>query len=657
MFQKVRSKKEIDKLIAENTALKNKVKNIVDTSALGQQSAQLQIEKSLAPITQLLTEPTKRQRVVIDPVTKVETLVLDQDDNLFTFLKAVKSELEQQKVNSDNIATIIGDIRSNSGNTAQGIDALNRSMAVMGATTKEALSFQKLLAFKNGEFVDPIFDANEALLEERIGERGLLQSRLDRIEIDLRTESLTAEDEDYLEGQQIKLIDRINEIDDEIEPLKEFLGEVEDIGVGEVEDINIVESKKKSKKKSKRKVKKGIQKTTSGEDVTFDITVEDPEKSFLLNKPEPPIEITDEGQQTGTSGKKTPKRKSTRAAEQLSQGKNIPIGQSLFDVLQNEDGSWRVVKTKTGTSGKSKKVKSGAPTIISDAAIKAISSTKSQSKGYVDEINNLGVEDLRALGDFYRKNVGLVNMPNNKVKEGLISALDNAGLLTNNESENLSEYLAFVQEKEFSRSEKTANGIGQRFDGSAVGQEFRRDGIGMIAPKIKQKKYAPFKIVDDMFGNLAINAKKLIDHRLLDVQHVGTGQILAKDMPVGEDLVRLLTKRYSSKIPYDKESIKLFGQIVEGSGLPISRTSKKLSILQNPPAKPSKVKSVSGEAIFSTPDEMVARLGIISASMKAGNSSKLLRNEMSIIVDKLLDLGQVNKKEHRFLNEKYGLMH
>ena len=80
-----------------------------------------------------------------------------------------------------------------------------------------------------------------------------------------------------------------------------------------------------------------------------------------------------------------------------------------------------------------------------------------------------------------------------------------------------------------------------------------------------------------------------------------------------------------------------------------------------PPASQRKVAKGKGKGstqtgqgiIYSTPDEIVERLMLLTKSMQAGNVSDALRNEVMDICDKLLADKIIGKQEYRKLYKKY----
>jgi hypothetical protein len=177
---------------------------------------------------------------------------------------------------------------------------------------------------------------------------------------------------------------------------------------------------------------------------------------------------------------------------------------------------------------------------------------------------------------------------------------------------------------------------------------FQGEGISNIpTKKYYQPKNHPYKILNNMFGNLNINEAKLKGYNLLKVKK--GGQVLL-NQKVNKDLVDLLTKRFNTRKNYTDESIELFSKLVEMAKIPINRSSQKYQL--------TKLKQQGGEVnikIFSSVKDMTVRLAGIISAMNAGNNSIILKNEMRQILDELLKKNTIKKEEHKFMTNKYRL--
>ena len=106
------------------------------------------------------------------------------------------------------------------------------------------------------------------------------------------------------------------------------------------------------------------------------------------------------------------------------------------------------------------------------------------------------------------------------------------------------------------------------------------------------------------------------------------------------DFIDLLTKRYNSKRNYSGGAVKTFKKLIELSGQPMNKRSKKFQLCNT-------VK------YYKTPDELVKRLQLLISSIEAGNKSVAVKNEIVEILDKLLIEGCINKTEYKNIYHNY----
>lgn len=342
--------------------------------------------------------------------------------------------------------------------------------------------------------------------------------------------------------------------------------------------------------------------------------------------------------------------------------------------LINEPNTFISVKTskkKNKRKSKKKPLKK-SPFIITASSEESDeefieASTKKLLEEYSEiqtDLDSLG-NNLMNLGNYIRQ-----NPPPSNRSEAIVS-YDDINRKINDLAERSEQIKSIVGKQKI-------QGLGLEIDGTRLHdaprfvphQNLIYDGGQINTPKLR--KHAPYKIVDDILGLLHIDANKLINHRLLDVQHVGTGKILYRNRAVDDDLIRLLTRRFDSTIPYTEKSIKMFEKIVSGSGLPIKRTNKKIQLIYGTPktrknplggkgagsvySKRKQIKVPSGTPIMMNPQELLERYELIRASIGSGNTSVEMRNEMGSIIDKLKELKMLTPKDHRKLYNDFGLM-
>jgi len=160
-------------------------------------------------------------------------------------------------------------------------------------------------------------------------------------------------------------------------------------------------------------------------------------------------------------------------------------------------------------------------------------------------------------------------------------------------------------------------------------------GAGMSIKRYKATK-------DGRFGDLQIDYDKLVNSYKLEAYSPNGERVINRK--VDKDTVDLLNKKFNSKRQYSEKAIAFFNKLTELANLPIESKSKK-SKLRKPRLEPAD--DLDGESveikIFSHPDELIKRLEYLFDQPP----SKQNRNEMSEIIDKLLELGIINKEQHQ----------
>ena len=130
---------------------------------------------------------------------------------------------------------------------------------------------------------------------------------------------------------------------------------------------------------------------------------------------------------------------------------------------------------------------------------------------------------------------------------------------------------------------------------------------------------------------------------------VTKGSEIIINQNVDHDFIELITKRYNSKKTYSKESEDLFRDLTELSELPMHKTSSKFKKI----IKTSACKCDNSPIeYYNDPTELLTKLEIIIGSLKSGNTSSELLNNGINIIDELLQIGYIDKKEHKTLYNK-----
>ena len=155
--------------------------------------------------------------------------------------------------------------------------------------------------------------------------------------------------------------------------------------------------------------------------------------------------------------------------------------------------------------------------------------------------------------------------------------------------------------------------------------------VGTGIWKYNQSKRNAYKVSHDgMYGGLFINKPKLLNEMVIEA-HRG-GQIVYENKG-DKSLVDLLPKRFNPKKKYSSKAIQIFNDLNMLSGIPKHKSSGKASL--------------SGGMIYYTnPKELIDRLGLLTGSRMAANTSFQIRNEVWEIINKLVSLGIITKTDH-----------
>jgi hypothetical protein len=163
---------------------------------------------------------------------------------------------------------------------------------------------------------------------------------------------------------------------------------------------------------------------------------------------------------------------------------------------------------------------------------------------------------------------------------------------------------------------------------------------------LNQKPRNPYKLdlSTGKFGKLNINVPLLMTTLTL-VAHLNKKKVLEEK--IDPDLIYLLTKRFNSKKQYSSKSVELFKKLVELSELNPAMYSQKLNLFHGGAV------SACSKQYFSSLDELVDRLSLLTASAKAGNTSIDVKNEISEILDILLSNKCIEEKDYQKLYKTF----
>ena len=120
------------------------------------------------------------------------------------------------------------------------------------------------------------------------------------------------------------------------------------------------------------------------------------------------------------------------------------------------------------------------------------------------------------------------------------------------------------------------------------------------------------------------------------------GGSLVYNTRANKSTIDLLTKHFNSKKPYTKRAIKIFND---------------LNMLSMPKSHPSSLKSkLGGNIHFSSHNQMMERLKILTASRLAGNSSVAIRNEIWNLIDRLRKDDKISSDQYNAYVKKHRIV-
>ena len=170
-----------------------------------------------------------------------------------------------------------------------------------------------------------------------------------------------------------------------------------------------------------------------------------------------------------------------------------------------------------------------------------------------------------------------------------------------------------------------------------IGSREETTGSGM---KYTQSPRNAYKILNGKYGSIQIDEDKLKYNMIL---HIKINDQKMKPISVDQDTIDLLTKRFNQKKNYSVLARSVFHD---------------LNLLANLPKHKSFGKSkLKGGAIryYSGPKELIDRLEMLTASMKAGNNSPSLFKEIYDILNILLKTKEINQDFYNTYVNKYLL--
>ena len=182
------------------------------------------------------------------------------------------------------------------------------------------------------------------------------------------------------------------------------------------------------------------------------------------------------------------------------------------------------------------------------------------------------------------------------------------------------------------------------------GAPLRAERGGIHKRKYKQSKRNAYKIQNSHFGGLLVDYPKLMNNMLLDVYK--NDKLVYQDK-ADKSLIDLLTKRYNPKTKYSIDAVRIFNDLNLLTNMAKHKSSKKSNMIGSslwplPPAHGA------GGSSLVDPNKLAKRLEIIVGSLNAGNNSRILKNDLTLINNELHRIGAITKEMHDALFKKYG---
>ena len=173
---------------------------------------------------------------------------------------------------------------------------------------------------------------------------------------------------------------------------------------------------------------------------------------------------------------------------------------------------------------------------------------------------------------------------------------------------------------------------------------YKTKGEGMR--KYKQPKRNAYKIQNSSnrspsvwhYGGLLVDYPKLMNNMLLDVYK--DNKLVYQDK-ADRSLIDLLTKRYNPKTKYSIDAVRIFNDLNLLTNMAKHKSSKKSNMI--------------GSSLVdrSDPNKLAKRLEIIVGSLNAGNNSRILKNDLTLINNELYRIGAITKEMHDALVKKF----
>lgn len=162
--------------------------------------------------------------------------------------------------------------------------------------------------------------------------------------------------------------------------------------------------------------------------------------------------------------------------------------------------------------------------------------------------------------------------------------------------------------------------------------------------KYKQSPRNAYKIdKSGQYGTLMINVPRLMNEMVVEAAKGGS---IIYEQKADKSLINLLTKRYNPHSTYSDRAIQIFQDLSTLANLPVHKSSGKSKLLHSPPQS-------GGQIYFTSPQELIKRLTLLTGSRLAGNTNIQMRNEIWEILDYLLKHNEISRLKYDAYIQKY----
>ena len=635
MFQKV-SDKELHKLIKEIDQKEKKLQDEVTLIRKGVSEEKTQIEKQAEPITKLL------QSALFEEKTK--TIKGKEIKENVPLLKKIKKELLRQGVGQEKIQILLQDI----GRDTTVLNDLSKRMKDLNANIDDISTFLLLLVQDKPELSDDAINALENQKIEILDKRNIINQNIEdalrnytTLKNKPKSTSMDRRIEQYqiilnnLDDESINNTNKLIKIDSTIDSIREIQKKIV------FKNPTISE---KTQKKLKKEALINVLKTQNikiPQKIDIDIELQNPFiKQLYDNELERLRRETLQLIPTETE-------KETEIETEPEKETETEIITDLPEYLEEQVTEEYLNSKETGNKTKQNNVK-----------IRVFPLSKKLFT-FTNKYFHL-VHDGK-----FQKNTKLNLENNNKVREFVLSQksgsefedfvyklnLDATDKKLISKIYSMLEYKKPVYHDEYDNYIRTKKyeiiaDINEKYPVGEFGYGLIKEETGINNKKVNQIKNHPYKILNNMFGDLYIDENKLKMFNRLKIKR--GGQILF-DKKVNNDLVDLLTKRFNSRRNYDIGALETFKEIINMANIPVNRQSAKYKISKMEKGGEIDIRT------FTSPNEMILRMSVIIGAMNAGNTSIYLRNEFRQIIDHLLHKNHIKPDEHKYLTSKYNL--